>query len=246
MHRTTPSNGGLFKTGNIFGGSKTPTSSTRPSTSSGSPGSESKYSPTHQQQSRPSVTGFSRKTSFSSASRYTRRNNSTAHLHSTVLPSIPIFPSSTSPEKRSKSVDPYAVPSTFPIPLDHTKNADSYNRVVLEEGVQATSSAAYAHRSSIESFTSTTPYSNMLARPGTGHQSTGTGPTGMSVLAPMQPGSPTLETITYQHIQEMASKRISTLDYLRKAYDHLQPRSQSALRLLFQTILALDVRTWLT
>lgn len=33
-----------------------------------------------------------------------------------------------------------------------------------------------------------------------------------------QPASPSLETITYQHIQETASKRISTLDYLRKAY----------------------------
>ncbi|KAM3072253.1 hypothetical protein ACMFMG_009069 [Clarireedia jacksonii] len=219
MHRTTPSNGGLFKTGNIFGGSKTPTSSTRPSTSSGSPGSESKYSPTQQHQQRPSVTGFSRKTSFSSASRYNRRNNSTAHLHSTVLPSIPILPSSNSPEKRSKSVDPYAVPSTFPILLEHAKSSDSYSRVVLEESAEASTSATYAQRSSIDSFTSTTPYSNMLARPGTGNQSAGTGPTGMNVLAPMQPGSPTLETITYQHIQEMASKRISTLDYLRKAHE---------------------------
>ncbi|RAL59383.1 hypothetical protein DID88_006872 [Monilinia fructigena] len=59
----------------------------------------------------------------------------------------------------------------------------------------------------------------MLARPGTGYQSSAGGPAGMGVMAPMQPGSPTLETITYQHIQEMAAKRISTLDYLRKAHE---------------------------
>jgi len=35
----------------------------------------------------------------------------------------------------------------------------------------------------------------------------------------LQPPSPTIESITYQHIHEMASKRISTLDYLRKAHE---------------------------
>ncbi|KIN06554.1 hypothetical protein OIDMADRAFT_112127 [Oidiodendron maius Zn] len=34
-----------------------------------------------------------------------------------------------------------------------------------------------------------------------------------------QPASPSLEAITYQHIQETATKRISTLDYLRKAHE---------------------------
>jgi hypothetical protein len=39
------------------------------------------------------------------------------------------------------------------------------------------------------------------------------------MIPPMAgPQSPTLENITFQHIQDMASKRISTLDYLRKAY----------------------------
>lgn len=32
------------------------------------------------------------------------------------------------------------------------------------------------------------------------------------------PNSPSIEALTYSHIQEMASKRIATLDYLRKAY----------------------------
>lgn len=32
------------------------------------------------------------------------------------------------------------------------------------------------------------------------------------------PNSPSIEALTFSHIQEMASKRIATLDYLRKAY----------------------------
>lgn len=67
---------------------------------------------------------------------------------------------------------------------------------------------------SAESFTSTIPYANMLlVRPG--YQSTTID--APPAFASMQPSSPTLETITYQHIQETSSKRISTLDYLRKA-----------------------------
>ncbi|PMD44265.1 hypothetical protein L207DRAFT_421497 [Hyaloscypha variabilis F] len=57
----------------------------------------------------------------------------------------------------------------------------------------------------------------MLVRPGTGHQSISSN--GPPAFASMQPPSPTLETITYQHIQETSSKRISTLDYLRKAHE---------------------------
>ena len=73
---------------------------------------------------------------------------------------------------------------------------------------------AQAPPSTTESFTSTTPYANMLlVRPG--YQSTTID--GPPAFASMQPPSPTLETITYQHIQETSSKRISTLDYLRKA-----------------------------
>ncbi|RDL37925.1 Uncharacterized protein BP5553_05358 [Venustampulla echinocandica] len=66
-----------------------------------------------------------------------------------------------------------------------------------------------------DSHISIAPYVNMLARPGTAHQ-------GMTVPVNFQPiltPSPTLENITYQHIQETSSKRISTLDYLRKAHE---------------------------
>jgi hypothetical protein len=48
-----------------------------------------------------------------------------------------------------------------------------------------------------------------------------------SFVASQQPGSPSLENITYQHIQDTASKRISTLDYLRKAYGPLMHALES-------------------
>jgi len=68
-----------------------------------------------------------------------------------------------------------------------------------------------------ESVSSIAPFVEMLARPGTSYStappSNGVG----SFNATLLPQSPTLETITYQHIQETSSKRISTLDYLRKA-----------------------------
>jgi hypothetical protein len=77
------------------------------------------------------------------------------------------------------------------------------------------------------SISSTEPYSRMLAtsltrehKPGNIYQNGGSF-TSAAMAAPgmaLGPQSPNLETITYQHISEMASKRISTLDYLRKAY----------------------------
>lgn len=75
-----------------------------------------------------------------------------------------------------------------------------------------------------DSVSSTAPYAKMVSNPFPagrlgGSYAPGSFPTTTMVptLAGM-PQSPTLETITYHHIQEMASKRISTLHYLRKAY----------------------------
>jgi len=77
-----------------------------------------------------------------------------------------------------------------------------------------------------DSVSSTAPYASMMvtpfieagARPTTSYRSNGA--SGIPSIATVAgPQSPTLETITYQHIQEMASKRISTLDYLRKAHE---------------------------
>lgn len=61
------------------------------------------------------------------------------------------------------------------------------------------------------------PNVNMLARPGTSYSTYSSAGGGPGVVPPALP-SPTLENITYLHIQETSSKRISTLDYLRKAY----------------------------
>ncbi|CZR60417.1 uncharacterized protein PAC_10313 [Phialocephala subalpina] len=206
MHRSTGSNanGGLFKGGSIFG-SKTPT---RPSTSSGSSTthSESVFSSTTSRSST-----FSRKASFSSTQKSPKtphrgRNNSTA-------------PSNLSPERRAHSTatqytDNHPLPGAAPSrqDLEGPKSADSFKQV-------AASAEAADTPGSGDSFTSTTPYSNMLVRPSTGYQSIASTNNGAPSFAPIQPPSPTLETITFQHIQETSSKRISTLDYLRKAHE---------------------------
>jgi hypothetical protein len=183
----------------VFATSRTPTSARRPSTSNGSPTlrSESLSSFTTSR-----ISSFGRKSSFSAAKSPKKRNNSTA----IYLPSERRTNSSS-----TKYTDNYPLPAIPPASQDESqpRSADSYVQVV------DSAEAAQSPPSPTDSFTSTTPYANMLARPSTGHQSiTSNGP---PAFASMQPPSPTLETITYQHIQETSSKRISTLDYLRKA-----------------------------
>ncbi|TVY83520.1 hypothetical protein LSUE1_G001975, partial [Lachnellula suecica] len=215
MQRTGSANGGgggLFsKGGSIFGGSKTPTS-TRPGTSSGS-------TATHQESTFGSTTSrtstFGRKTSFSSSSKsppkppHRDRNNSLAIPNPNLSPEKRSISSSTL--YTNNSLLPTRVPSRqdsdFPL-----KSADSFRQVAAS----AEAAAVPNPDSDAESFTSTTPYSNMLVRPGTSNQTMGyNGP--MPLSGGIQ--SPTLENITYQHIQETSSKRISTLDYLRKAHE---------------------------
>jgi hypothetical protein len=182
----------------IFG-TRTPTSTRRPSTSNGSPTSRSESVSSY---TTSRISSFNRKSSFSTARSPKKRNNSTV-IH---LPS----------ERRTNSSSTKYT-DNYPLPVIHTasqgesqpRSADSYVKVV------ASAEAAQSPPSPTESVTSTTPYANMLVRPGTGYQTaTSNGP---PAFASMAPPSPTLETITYQHIQETSSKRISTLDYLRKA-----------------------------
>ena len=203
MHRTTASSshngvpGGLFnKGGSIFGGNKTQASHSRPTTSGGVP---LNHDPVHGSTTS-RTSDFSRKTSLSSNTKSPKsslrsRNDSTAIYN-------------LSPERRtnlsSRTADNRSAPGNL-------KPADSFGQVVA-------SAEAASPPSSRDSFTSTTPYSNMLVRPPTtAYQAVG--PNGSAMYAPLQlgPASPSLETITYQHIQETSSKRISTLDYLRKA-----------------------------
>ncbi|KAG0645965.1 hypothetical protein D0Z07_7727 [Hyphodiscus hymeniophilus] len=198
MHRAQqPSHGSDVLKRSIFGGSKTPTS-TRPSTSSGSP-----TTPSESHSSTAST--FRRKTSVSLSKGSRRgRSNSTAR-------------SSNSPEKKRSTshahIDRTPLPANSP-PRQGSdpKSADNIKVVAVSaEAVQTPLSGT-------ESFTSTTPYSNMLARPGAGYTAPGLGGPPMFAVMQQPPGL-TLETITYQHIQETSSKRISTLDYLRKAHE---------------------------
>ena len=219
MHRSTASTstggGGLFKGGNIWGGSsssssKTPTSA-RPSTSGGISSSTASYSESASAFS--SLVGsktptFNRKASISAITGKSHRGRNNSTTATTI-----------SPERRARSsaaqhreVQNSSIEENPPVPAGslftpwetepQPKSADSFQKV-------AAIAEAATPASGTDSFSSTTPFANMLARPGTGYQTSTT---------PLPPPSPTLETITYQHIQETSSKRISTLDYLRKAY----------------------------
>ena len=205
LHRTVPSNGSspFNKGGSIFS-SKTPT---RPSTSSGSP---TTHSESHWYNSSTASTFRAPRKESVSSGKGSQRGRKTSIAHS----NNPLE------KKRSNSAhthtDPYPLlPGLIRQDFD-PKSADSFNQVIQVASAEVVQSPA----SRTDSFTSTTPYSNMLARPGTGYQAIA--PNGAPSFSLQQPPSPTLETITYQHIQETSSKRISTLDYLRKAYGKLQ------------------------
>ncbi|KAG9237551.1 hypothetical protein BJ875DRAFT_141958 [Amylocarpus encephaloides] len=207
MHHTGFSNGGgLFSKGSIFGGSKTPTSATRPSTSSGSPNTHSETS--YYNSSRAST--FGRKASLSTKSPKAPTHRSRNH-GSTVGATL-------SPERRLNSLSTQSRASSSVVSgvsslqegAGPPRSANSFTEAAAETTPSPASPA--------ESYTSTAPYAKMLVRPGTSYQGMG-GPTGPTQIASQQPPSPTLENITYQHIQETSSKRISTLDYLRKAHE---------------------------
>jgi len=183
---------------------KTTTSVRRPSTSNGSPATRSESVSTY---TASRISSFSRKSSFSAAKSPKKRNNSTV---------IYLSPERRTNSASTKYTDSHPLPAIPPASQDESlpRSADSYVQVVdIAEAAQTLPSPT-------DSFNSTTPYANMLVRPSTGYQSIASN--GTSAFATIQPPSPTLETITYQHIQETSSKRISTLDYLRKASVLLQ------------------------
>lgn len=80
-------------------------------------------------------------------------------------------------------------------------------------GASVQHSTAYSRR---DSYISVPPVIKVPVRPSTYYTSMGVAGGGPGVV-PNQLPSPTLENVTYLHIQETSSKRISTLDYLRKA-----------------------------
>jgi hypothetical protein len=224
MHKATQSNsqdGGLFsRKGSIFGaGSRRPP--TRPGTSSGytTTTSDSYGDSVASQDSTASSTSSVPPPKASSSSNAKSPQN-------TRNPSIEITNFSNSPEKRPEPVRSRSRLRTNSRSADRRQSISQPSRDTSTQLPQAHTQSS--HRASISS---TAPYSNMLAasinrnaqdfRPDLSFQAGrfGAGAMVPGMIAPMVgPQSPTLETITFQHIHEMASKRISTLDYLRKAY----------------------------
>ena len=139
-------------------------------------------------------------------------------LSSTVRPAI--FQSNSagvirySPEQKVITKERYSPPRSRQVarkgPEPPPKTSGSPEKVII---IQASN---HSPPSSGDPNITARPYVRMLARPGTAYQVTGPG--AMPILGPVQPVSPTVETLTSQHIQELSSKRVSTLDYLRKAY----------------------------
>jgi hypothetical protein len=224
MHKVSQSNsqdGGLFsRKGSIFGGgNKRPP--TRPATSSGytTTTTDSNGDSAASQDSTASSTPSIPPPKASSSSNAKSPQN-------TRKPSIEITYFSNSPERRPEPARNRSRLRT------NSRSADRRQSISQPSGDTSSQlpppHAQSSHRASISS---TAPYSNMLAasinrngqdyRPDLSFQ---TGRFGSGAMVPgmvppmVGPQSPTLEAITFQHIHEMASKRISTLDYLRKAY----------------------------
>ncbi|KAH8821007.1 hypothetical protein F5884DRAFT_70842 [Xylogone sp. PMI_703] len=206
---TSQSNGGIFGRGaSIFGGgSKTPTATrTASSSSAGGSNDSSSYSAAISKGAE-----FVRKASFSANPKNSNRADR-GRKNSIATEDLGF-----APRKRSASIKNRAanlvppIPSTLspPSPADaerETKSTDSVRPVLGAE-------AATNQEPGTDSATSTAPYNNMLSGLSSANQAV---PYGLPVT---NPPSPTLETITYQHIQEMASKRMQTLYYLRKVHE---------------------------
>lgn len=204
------STGGRF--GGIFGGSSKTTTTTqngtRPATSNGSnTQTDSNHSSITSRSS-----AFTRKPSISSTSKSPKSYSSRGRSNSSGILNF-------SPERKNSVV----YKDNHPLPPARTvlRLDTSFQQRKSEEKTPS-AEVIQSPASNADSFTSTTPYQNMLARPGTGYSQPGLAPmsgNGLPTLGTtgMPPPSPTLETMTYQHIHETSSKRISTLDYLRKA-----------------------------
>ncbi|ELR06078.1 hypothetical protein VC83_03895 [Pseudogymnoascus destructans] len=219
--------GGIFsRTGAIFGGgNKTPTS-TRPSTSSSGSGrtintsQSSTGSNTTTASTATSSSGHSRKPSFS---RLTRS------------PPKPPTPAARSPSFTTAFVVPSFITADSsrqqpPVPV-RTANGRKASIASLQlrgDKGRGSGEVAGVAASERESWSSTAAFSKMITVPfsqgGEIKQRSGSS-AGANGMAPLSatisntPASPSVENITYQHIQDVASKRISTLDYLRRAHE---------------------------
>ncbi|KFX87591.1 hypothetical protein V490_08142 [Pseudogymnoascus sp. VKM F-3557] len=214
---------GIFsRKGAIFGGgNKTPTS-TRPSTSSGSRRtantSQSSTGSNDTTASSASSSGLSRKPSFSRLTRSPPKPPPQARTSSFstafVVPNF-ITPDTSRPTTSSAKTANGRKASNASLQLRGDKGRGS--------GEVARVGAAQNR----ESWSSTAAYSRMITVPfsqggdikARSGSSAGSNGAPLSATISNTAAMPSLETISYQHIQEVASKRISTLDYLRKAHE---------------------------
>ncbi|KFY81588.1 hypothetical protein V500_11268 [Pseudogymnoascus sp. VKM F-4518 (FW-2643)] len=213
--------GGIFsRKGAIFGGgNKTPTS-TRPSTSSGSRRtintSQSSTGSNTTTASTASSSGLSRKPSFSRLTRSPPKPTPTARTSS--FSTAFVVPNFITPETNRPQIS---------VKTANGRKASIVSLQLRGDKGRGSGEIARVAASDRESWSSTAAYSKMItvpfhqgeikARSGSSAGNNGTAP--LSATISNTPASPSLESITYQHIQEVASKRISTLDYLRKAHE---------------------------
>ncbi|KAL5345905.1 hypothetical protein ACLOAV_008935 [Pseudogymnoascus australis] len=213
--------GGIFsRKGAIFGGgNKTPTS-TRPSTSSGSRRtnntSQSSTGSTTTTASTASSSGLSRKPSFSRLTRSPPKP--TPAPRSSSFSTAFVVPSFITPETNRPSIS---------VRTANGRKASIASLQLRGDKGRGSGEVARVAASERESWSSTAAYSKMISVPfhqgetkqrsGSSAGTNGTAP--LSATISNTPASPSLENITYQHIQEVATKRISTLDYLRKAHE---------------------------
>ncbi|KFZ06620.1 hypothetical protein V501_07230 [Pseudogymnoascus sp. VKM F-4519 (FW-2642)] len=221
--------GGIFsRTGAIFGGgNKTPTS-TRPSTSSSgsrrtiNTSQSSTGSTTTTASTASSSGGLSRKPSFSRLTRSPPKPPpTTAAPRSLSFSSAFVVPSFVTADS-SREIPP------VPVRTANGRKASIASLQLRGDKGRGSGEGAGVAASERESWSSTAAYSKMITVPfsqgGEIKQRSGSA-AGANGMAPLSatisntPASPSLENITYQHIQDVASKRISTLNYLKKAHE---------------------------
>jgi len=120
----------------------------------------------------------------------------------------------TSPERRRPSIQ-HSQKSAEEVTAEATSPRKSGEIATRTRQSSVPHTSAHSRR---DSYTTILPFANMLVRPGTSYSQMSVAGGGPGVVANTVLPSPTLESMTYLHLQETSTKRISTLDYLRKAY----------------------------
>ncbi|OBT83183.1 hypothetical protein VE02_07714 [Pseudogymnoascus sp. 03VT05] len=219
--------GGIFsRKGAIFGGGNKTPISTRPSTSSSgsrrtiNTSQSSTGSNTTTASTASSSAGLSRKPSFSRLTRSPPKPPTPAPRSSSFGTAF-VVPSFITADT-SRQQPPISVRTA------NGRKASIASLQLRGDKGRGSGEVSGVSASDRESWSSTAAYSKMITVPfsqgGEIKQRSGSS-AGANGMAPLSatisntPASPSLENITYQHIQDVASKRISTLDYLKKAHE---------------------------